>query len=102
MRKLREILVREWLGPNKADYCIWDFDSEASRFLQDGYYFSMLGDAMPLAMANALKSNIMVFQSTVNLPVTYISPREPSCNIIFIAYTDCGPGHYDSACPLCT
>ena len=26
VQKLREILVQEWLGPNKAEYCIWDAD----------------------------------------------------------------------------
>ena len=99
VQKLREMLVKEWLGPNRADYCIWDadeFDSEANKFLQDGYYFSLLGDAMPLALANALNTNIVIFRSTLNLPVTYVSPRESSSNIIFTAYTDCGPGHYDS------
>ncbi len=99
VQKLRDILVREWLGPNRAEYCIWDhenFDSEANKFLEDGYYLNSLGDAMPLAMANALNSNIVIFRSTVNLPVTYVSPLAPSSNIIFISYKDCGPGHYDS------
>ena len=64
VQKLREILVQEWLGPNKAEYCIWDadkYESEANKFLQDGYFFNCLGDAMPLAMANGLNSNIVIF-----------------------------------------
>ena len=42
-------------------------------------------------------SNTVIFRSTINLPITYILPRKHSTDIIFIAYTDCDPGHYDSA-----
>ena len=31
VQKLREILVQEWLGPNKAEYCIWDADKYESE-----------------------------------------------------------------------
>ena len=66
-------------------------------FCRMATFFNCLGDAMPLAMANGLNSNIVVFRSTINLPINYISPCKTSTNIIVIAYTDCGPGHYDSA-----
>ena len=53
-------------------------------------------------MANGHNSNILIFRSTINLLITYVSPHKPSTNIIIIAYTDCGPGHYDSALYLGT
>ena len=31
-----------------------EFESEAKRFLEDGYYNSVVGDTMPLALATAL------------------------------------------------
>ena len=87
--------------PNRNEYdCVCadakKYVSEANNFLQGGYYASLLGDAMPLSMANALNSNIIIFRSTMNMPVTFVSPREPSHNIIFVAYSDYGSGHYDS------
>ena len=89
VQKLREIQVQEWLGPNKAEYCIWDADKyepEANKFLQDGYFFNCLGDAMPLAMANGLNSNIVIFRSTLDLPITYISPHKPSTIYLYCIY----------------
>ncbi len=87
MQRLSEVLVREWLGPNRTEYdfvCDCDtYDSEANKFLQDGYYASVLGDAMPLAMANALSADIVIFRSTMNMPVNYVSPRDSSCNVIY-------------------
>ncbi len=45
MQRLSEVLVREWLGPNRTEYdfvCDCDtYDSEANKFLQDGYYASV-------------------------------------------------------------
>ena len=64
VQKLRQILVQEWLGPNKAEYCIWDADSmtlKQIRFCRMAIFFKCLGDAMPLAMANGLNSNIVIF-----------------------------------------
>ena len=100
VQKLREVLVQEWLGPNRCEYDFLckeeSYEEEAKKFLNDGYYASALGDSMPLAMANALKSNIVIFRSTSAAPVTYISPRESPEYIMFLAYTASGPGHYDS------
>ncbi len=100
IQKLRELLVQEWLGPNRCEYDFLckeeSYEEEARKFLNDGYYASALGDSMPLAMANALKSNIVIFRSTSAAPVTYISPRENPEYVMFLAYTASGPGHYDS------
>lgn len=101
VNNLRKALVQEWLGPNRGDYervfGRKTFETEATKFLNDGFYDSVLGDAMPFSMANALKCNIVIFRSNENMPITYVSPREPSTKVVFVAYTDCGPGHYDSA-----
>ena len=100
IEKLRQSLVKEFLGPNRNEYenayLRQNYEEEAAKFLEDGFYDSQLGDAMPLAMANALKCNIVIFQSNESMPITYVSPRERSNNVIFVAYTNCGPGHYDS------
>jgi hypothetical protein len=72
------------------------YETEASKFLIDGHFASALGDFMPLAMANALKCCIVLFRSNESMPITYVTPRQSSTNVIFVAYTDCGPGHYDS------
>ena len=63
---------------------------------EDGFYDSQLGDAIPLGMANAIKCSIVIFQSNEEIPVMYISPREHSSNVLFVVYTNCGPGHSDS------
>ena len=98
--KLRKILVNEWLGPKRREYDVVcdseEYEAEAVKFLHDGYYDSVIGDTMPLAMANALKCNIVLFRSSPGMPISYIVPRQSANNVIFIAYTDYGPGHYDS------
>ena len=38
-----------------------EFELEAQKFLQDGYYASDVGDIMPLAMANILHANFIIF-----------------------------------------
>ena len=99
IHKLRCMLVNELLGSNKEQYNVLgeeSYESEAEKFLNDGHFASSLGDAMPLAIANALNCCIVIFRSTEGMPITYVTPHEPSTNVIFIAYTDCGPGHYDS------
>lgn len=52
---------------------------------------------MPLAMANALKVSFVIFTSLSSSPVFIVSPREPTTEILYLAYTYCGPGHYDGA-----
>ena len=60
------------------------FELEASKFLQDGFYNSDLGNTMPLAMANALQVSFVAFTSS---PVFIVSPREPTNEIVYVAHT---------------
>ena len=48
---------------------------------------------MPLAMANALKVTF-VFTSLSSLPIFFVTPREHSTGVLYLAFTYCGPGHY--------
>ena len=73
------------------------FEVEATKFLQNGYHDSELGNTMPLAMANALKISFVIFTSLSTSPVFFVTPREPSTEVLYLAFAYCGPGHYDSA-----
>ncbi len=103
--KLREVIVAEWLGPNRYDYeeflttdiC---YESEANHFLTDGYYNSELGNSMPLAMANALKISIVVFSSQEGSPVYYVSSKYTTQCVLYLAYTSYQGGHYDHCVPM--
>ena len=100
--RLRQVLVQEWLGSNRHEYECFisnatSFDLEASKFLLDRFYNNDLGNTMPLAMANALKVSFVIFTSLSSSPVFIVSPREPADEILYLAYTYCGPGHYDGA-----
>ena len=73
------------------------FESEAKLFLNDGHFATDLGNAMPLAMASALKLPIVIITQMENLPVLPITPRETiKCMPIFLAFHQSGPGHYDA------
>ena len=103
--KLREVIVQEWLGPNRCEYeefltmdtC---YESEANKFLTDGYYDSELGNSMPLAMSNALKVFIVVFSSQQGSPVYFVSSKYTSHHGLYLAYTAYGGGHYDHCVPM--
>ena len=58
---------------------------------------------MILTLANVLHMAITVFTSIENMPVLCILPTTGptvSTQAIFLAYTQAGPGHYDSAIPV--
>ena len=100
--KLRELTVQEWLGQHRHKYeCFTStessFEVEATKFLQNGHYDSELGNTMPLAMANALKVTFVVFTSLSSSPIFFVTPREHSTGVLYLAFTYCGPGHYDGA-----
>ena len=99
--KLRKLMFEEWMAHSDLYQHFLAkeqiFESEAKLFLNDGHFATDLGNAMPLAMANALKLPIVIFTQMENLPVLPITPREKiKCMPIFLAFHQSGPGHYDA------
>ena len=72
---------------------------EANKFLQNGYFASVLGDLMPLAMATILNVNILIFVRNSHSPMYVTSLTDCSEKTIFLFYDPQGPGHYDAALP---
>lgn len=104
-KQLRQVFVHEVLGERRPTYVTFleagtvDFEIEAKRFLEDGYFNSVVGDLMPLALANALHVNIIIFSNDRQL---YVTPDIDSpLGTIFLVYTAFGAGHYDAALPFC-
>ena len=55
---------------------------------------------MPLAMATALASHIVLFRTDDDTPC-YISPQlDPAERTIFLVFNPIGSGHYDAAVPF--
>ena len=98
-KTLRELAVKEW-RENEDEYqgCLVhsNVSEEAEHFLQCGYFEGELGDTMVLALSNALGLPIIVFSSIPNHRFISIFPRQVNISFpIYLAYTHCGPGHYD-------
>ena len=99
--KLRKLIFEEWMAHSDLyQHFLAEeqtFESEAKLFLNDGHFATDLGNAMPLAMADALKLPIVIITQMENLPVLPITPRETmKCMPIFLAFDQSGPGHYDA------
>ena len=104
--KLRAVMVEELLGARRYLYeeffpDISQYDKWADDFRQNYFYDCDLGNIMPLAMANALSMSFVIFTSHERSPVYYVTP---SCctptNILYVAYTTCGSGHYEACIPV--
>ena len=99
--QLWNLVVAEWLT-NSAHYFhpidnTCDFTVEATRFLASGHFAASLGDAMPLAAANALQIPMVLITSVENWPLTIITPEVRVSNVpIYLAFTQDGGDHYDS------
>ena len=50
---------------------------------------------MPLAMANALGVSLVILTSMSSSPVFFVGPRSHTSDILHLAYTSLGTGHYD-------
>ncbi|KAL7670524.1 hypothetical protein ACOME3_005459 [Neoechinorhynchus agilis] len=108
---LRHKVVTEWLELSRLYQGFvenqYDFQTEAMRFLDDGYYASEMGDLVPAAIANIFSIKIKIFvmeQGTINS--TNVVEVEPSKSIkldkwrtIYLAYNPSGGGHYNVAVP---
>ena len=108
--KLREAFVTEITGDHRSIYENFvelnegvNYMDEATKFLQSGYFASVLGDLMPLAMATILNSTILIFTRSSCSPM-YVTPLSgQSEKTVFLIYDPRGPGHYDAALPYkCT
>ena len=83
--KLRQLFVDEILGDHRTMYehfvqPIDDYTTESKKFLQDGFYNSSVGDLMPVAMATALLTNIVIFSASQDSHPMYVVPMVGSPN----------------------
>ena len=98
--KLRELVVSEW-NHNEQDYEEYvigrNISNEIEKFLQNGYYFSDLGDAVVLAMAKKINIPILAFSSILHYPLILTNPRHSEIPILLcIAFNHYTAGHYDA------
>lgn len=99
--KLRQVFVNEHSSERSHHYRCFttlqeDFASETSKFLLEGYYDSVIGNLMPLAMSNALHACFVIIRPKE--PPLYVTPEYNICHgTIFLAYQRSGKGHYDAA-----
>ena len=109
IKKLREMIVEEWLGTRRYLYEEFltdnsQFERWAIAFKQDSFFDCELGNTMPLAMANALGVSFVIFTSLERSPVYYVTPSSSSTtsseNVLYLAYNVNGSGHYDACIPL--
>ena len=74
----------------------FDYIIEANRFTENRYFYSELGNTMPLA--TALQFSIVIFSKDPNTPTMYITPEVITTEATaFLIYTPSGQGHYDAA-----
>ncbi len=103
-KRLRDLVVQEWLGDN-ADYyqgfSTSDIQSQAEQYLISGEFAGNLGDLMVVTLSNVLHIPIAIFTSIPNLPIICITPvtQVESTVPLYLAFNHGGPGHYDYAIP---
>lgn len=108
--RLRQICVDQW-RVNEDYYSQFvvqekvTFLKEVKKFSKNGVSDSTLGDIVPLTIANTLNVNITIFTSVSDLPRIDVKPEHKSNLLpytrktIYLAYNQCGLGHYDAAYP---
>lgn len=108
--RLRQLCVDQWrlhedYYSQFVDKEKVSFLKEVKKFSKNGVSDSILGDIVPLTIANALDINIIIFTSVSDLPRIDVKPerRTNSSSIkrktIYLAYNQSGLGHYDAAYP---
>ena len=101
---LRVRMVEEW-NVNHDDYqgfVTVDITTVTHEYLQSGHFSVNVGDLM---VANILQMPITIFTSVPNMPILCIMPTTQmtvTAQPIFLAYTQSGPGHYDSVVSVST
>ena len=82
--KLRLLFVQEISGAKQEHYCSFstllqsEYVTETSKFLEDRYYDSCVGNPMPLAMENVLHANFVIFRPCEQH--LYVSPEDLICH----------------------
>ena len=104
---LRVRMVEEW-NVNHDDYqgfVTVDITTVTHEYLQSGHFSGNVGDLMVQTLANILQMPITIFTSVPNMPILCIMPTTQmtvTAQSIFLAYTQSGPGHYDSVVSVST
>ena len=105
IKLLRKLIVDEFLSCNSVEYSSFllsvehsSYEETAKRFDQDGFCDCELGNAVNLALANILRTSLVVFTSLENYPILTIIPKnDPVSNVpVYLAFEKIGPGHYDA------
>ena len=99
--QLRNLTVTEWTN-NSQEYEGFvpevNIADEAKKFLVSGYFYGDLADTIVLALSNTLGLPFIIFSSSICQPVITITPRNLKAPTpIYLAFKQCGPGHYDAA-----
>ena len=72
-----------------------EYRSETSKFINDGYYDSCVGNLMPLSMANILHLSFVIIRPYTK-PL-YVTSEDNICHgTIFLVYQVNVKGHYDA------
>lgn len=107
---LRRVCVENW-SSNRLHYMKFvdterfSFDSEVSKFRENQFFDSVLGDIVPLTIANVFHVRLEIITSSRDLskvlvePESGISAYNKSRRTIFLAYNKFLDGHYDGVVP---
>ena len=104
--RLRNICVEQWKFNGQfysqfVDTQKTSFNKEVKKFSKNGVSDSTLGDIVPLTISNTFNIQILIFTSVSNLSQIDVKPTNGSLpqKVIYLAYNQCGMGHYDAAYP---
>jgi hypothetical protein len=108
--RLRQICVDQWrlhedYYSQFVDQEKVSFLKEVKKFSKNGVSDSILGDIVPLTIANTLNVKITIFTSVLDLPRIDVKPERKNASLlstrktIYLAYNQYGVGHYDAAYP---
>ena len=103
---LRNAFVQELLK-NRERYIAFlernfqiNYEMEAKRFLQNGFFDGVLGDCMPRAMSAVLQAPVVVFSDIATEPQCFAIPDVITSNITIILVHRSELNHYDAAVPV--
>jgi hypothetical protein len=108
--RLRQLCVDQWrlhedYYSQFVDQEKVSFLKEVKKFSKNGVSDSILGDIVPLTIANTLNVKITIFTSVMDLPRIDVKPENKNAALlstrktIYLAYNQYSGGHYDAAYP---